>query len=157
MARFTQIPRITTGTLKKANTIRIYLRVITIADLSNPEGTAIPDGMMTSDWQAGTDLLWPRTTCPPKPYWAIFRKCMKANFCTLAPQYQPSHFSIRLDNTLGPWHTVKRKTKYMVPMLQNKTQPIPPTARGQSNYKIISIRDQGLLPHHRNCEYDPTR
>jgi hypothetical protein len=43
MERFTQIPRITTGILKKANTVQIYLRIITIADLVNPEGTTIPE------------------------------------------------------------------------------------------------------------------
>jgi hypothetical protein len=43
MEAFTQIPRITTSTLRRANTVRLYLRVITIADLTNPEGTTIPD------------------------------------------------------------------------------------------------------------------
>ncbi len=110
MERFIQIPRITMGTLKKANTVQIYLQVITIADLTNPEDIVIPDGMMNGDWQAGTDLLWHRIPYPPNPYWAIFRKCMKATFCTLAPQYQPSHYSVSLDKTLGPWHAVKRNT-----------------------------------------------
>jgi len=110
MEAFTQIPRITTSMLRRANTVRLYLRVITIADITNPEGTTIPDGMLNGDWQAGTDLLWPQIPCPPKPYWATFRKCMRATFCTLAPQHQPSHFSVRLDRQLGPWYPVKRNT-----------------------------------------------
>ena len=65
MARFTTIPRITIGQLKQANTVRLYLRVITIADLTDPEGSTIPDGMLTGDWQAGSDLLWPDIPCPP--------------------------------------------------------------------------------------------
>ncbi len=36
-------------------TVRLYLRVITIADLTDPEGSTIPDGMLTGDWQAGSD------------------------------------------------------------------------------------------------------
>jgi hypothetical protein len=51
MERFTTIPRITTGQLKQANTVRLYLRVISIADLTDPEGSTIPDGMLTGDWQ----------------------------------------------------------------------------------------------------------
>ncbi len=39
-------------------------------------------------------------------------KCMKATFCALAPQYQPSHYSVSLDKTLGPWHAVKQNTWY---------------------------------------------
>ena len=67
MEKFTRIPGITASTLRRANTVRIYLRaVITIADLANPGGTTIPDGMLNGDWQAGTDLLWPRIPCPPK-------------------------------------------------------------------------------------------
>ena len=110
MENFTRISGITTSTLKRANTVRIYLRVITIADLANPEGTAIPDGMLNGDWQAGTDLLWPRIPCPPKPYWATFRKCIRATYCTLAPQHQPAHYSVSLDKHLGPWYSVKRNT-----------------------------------------------
>jgi len=65
MERFTTIPRITRGQLKQANTVRLYLRVITIADLTAPEGSTIPDGMLTRDWQAGSDLLWPDIPCLP--------------------------------------------------------------------------------------------
>ena len=56
MERFTTIPRITKGQLKQANTVRLYLRVITIADLTDPEDSTIPYGMLTGDWQAGSDL-----------------------------------------------------------------------------------------------------
>jgi hypothetical protein len=37
MDRFIQIPRITTGILKKVNTVQLYLQIIIIADLVNPE------------------------------------------------------------------------------------------------------------------------
>jgi len=112
MERFTAIPRITTGQLKQANTVRLYLRVISIADLTDPEGSTIPDGMLTGDWQAGSDLLWPDIPCPPKWYWATFCKCILATFSTRAPRYQPAHFSIRLDINLESWHAVPRNTWY---------------------------------------------
>jgi hypothetical protein len=112
MERFAKIAGITTGILKKANIVCIYLRVITIADLANPEGTTIPDGLMKGDWQAGIDLIWPQILCPPKPYWAIFKKCMKATFFKQAPQHQPSHYSVSLYENLGPWYKVKCNTWY---------------------------------------------
>ncbi len=112
MEHFTAIPRITRGKLKQANTVRLYLRVISIADLTAPEGSTIPDGMLTGDWQAGSDLLWPDIPYPPNWYWATFCKCIRATFSTRAPRYQPAHFSIRLDINLGSWHTVPRNTWY---------------------------------------------
>ena len=112
MECFTAIPRITTGQLKQANTGRLYLRVISIADLTDPEGSTIPDGMLTGDWQAGSNLLWPDIPCPPKRYWATFRKCILATFSTRAPRYQPAHFSIRLNINLESWHAVPRNTWY---------------------------------------------
>ena len=49
MEGFTTIPGITKGQFKQANTVRLYLRVITIADLTDPDGSTIPDGMLTGD------------------------------------------------------------------------------------------------------------
>ena len=47
--RFTAIQGATTGELKKVNMVRLYLRVVTIVDLSHPSGGYIPDGMLTGD------------------------------------------------------------------------------------------------------------
>ncbi len=77
MARFSLIPGITTAHLRQANIVRLYLRVITIADLSDPTGSYIPSGMLSGDWQAGSDLLWPTQPKPPRSYFAIFRRCLR--------------------------------------------------------------------------------
>ena len=50
MKRFTAIHGATTGQLRKVNAVRLYLRVITIADLTHPSGGYIPDGILTGDW-----------------------------------------------------------------------------------------------------------
>ncbi len=50
MARFALIPGITTAYLRQANIVPLYLRVITIADLSDPTGSYIPSGMLSGDW-----------------------------------------------------------------------------------------------------------
>ena len=59
MEIFLTIPRVTVNTLKRVNAVRLYLRVITVADITDPTGTFIPDGMLEGDWQAGTDIMWP--------------------------------------------------------------------------------------------------
>ena len=64
MERFAAIQWITKGELEKVNAVRLYLRVIIIADLAHPSGGYIPDGMLTGDWQADWDLEWPHQPCP---------------------------------------------------------------------------------------------
>ena len=131
---------------------QLYLRVITIADLTDPKSSTIPYGMLTGDWQAGSDLLWPDISCPPKQCWATFRKCIRATFSTLAPKYQPSHFSIRLDRMLRPWHAVP---KHMVTMLQIGFTTFPAATRHTSHINNDSIQSEGILPRHRNNHSTP--
>ena len=57
MEEFCRIPGITAAKLNKANNVRLWLRVVTIADLTNPQGTHIPNGMLDGTWQGGSDLL----------------------------------------------------------------------------------------------------
>ena len=73
MERFVEIQGATVGQLRKVNTVRLYLRVVTITDLTHPSGEYIPDGMLMGDWQAGSDLEWPHQPCPPRSHWALFR------------------------------------------------------------------------------------
>ena len=68
MERFSLIEGITTGELTMANEVRIYLRVITIADLTHPNGKYIPDEMLDGAWQSGSDLRWPEQPLPPKQH-----------------------------------------------------------------------------------------
>ena len=56
MQAFVQCPSISRAMLKQANAVRLYLRVVTIADLADVGGTFIPSGMLTGAWTAGTDL-----------------------------------------------------------------------------------------------------
>ena len=50
MEQFIKIPWITRSMLTRVNEVRIYLRVVTIADLADEEGEFIPDGMLCGDW-----------------------------------------------------------------------------------------------------------
>lgn len=108
MDQFIRIPGITRADLKQANAVRMYLRVLTIADMADPSGEFIPDGMLTGKWQAGTDLYWPHQTRPPPDFWATFRRCLRLTFCTGTSPHQPIDNGMDLDTHLGNWLPVRR-------------------------------------------------
>ena len=108
MDQFVRIPGITRAELRQANAVRLYLRVITIADIADPSGEFIPDGMLTGEWQAGSDLFWPYQSRPPMEFWAVFRRCLRLTFCTRTSPHQPITNGMDLDTHLGDWLPVKR-------------------------------------------------
>ena len=93
---------------------RLYLRVLTIADLADPTGQFIPDGMLNGDWQAGSDIHWPHQRMPPPRFWATFRRCLRLAFCTTTNPHQPADAGMQLDTPLGLWHPVPRHTWFDV-------------------------------------------
>ncbi len=114
MDRFLRIPGITTSQLHKANAVRLYLRVLTIADIAHPSGRFIPDGNLSGDWQGGSDLHWPYQPKPPPQFWAEFRRCIRHSFCTNTPSHQPTHYGMDLDTHLGKWFPVPRHSWFEV-------------------------------------------
>ena len=84
------------------------MRVLTIADIADPSGEFIPDGMLTGEWQAGSDMFWPFQVCPPSAFWSTFRRCLRLTFCTSTPPNQPIENGMDLDTHLGAWLPVKR-------------------------------------------------
>ena len=112
MERFAQCPLISRAMLRKANAVRIYLRVITIADLADVRGSFIPAGILTGKWQAGSDLKWPYQPLPPATFWSAFRRCLRLTFSTKTPPYHHPTHSLDLDCRLGKWSEVPRNTWY---------------------------------------------
>ena len=114
MEAFVQIDGITTSTLIRANRVRLYLRVVTIADLADIGGTFIPAGFLAGDWQAGSDILWPHQGKPTRNDFRQFRQCLLKTFCQFAQPNQPMTHSLPLDfnRCLGKWHAVPRNTWY---------------------------------------------
>ncbi|KAL7552654.1 hypothetical protein ACHAWF_015884 [Thalassiosira exigua] len=112
MERFAQHSRATKGQLEKLNAVRLYLRVVTVADLADPPGRYIPDGMLTGEWQAGSDLRWPKQDLPPKRHWALFRKYLRKTFCRGTSAHQPVNYGMTLATPLGAWLPVPRNTWY---------------------------------------------
>ena len=64
MKLFADVPGATLRELDKCNQVQLYLRVITIADITHKSGGYIPDHTLTGEWQLGSDLEWPRQPCP---------------------------------------------------------------------------------------------
>jgi hypothetical protein len=59
MRSFILIPGITENTLKLLNYVRLYLRVITLADIANEQGNMIPGQRFSGSWQAKSIITWP--------------------------------------------------------------------------------------------------
>ena len=66
MEAFVKIPGVTRRKLQLANIARIWIGVVTIADLANASGDCIPDGNVTGNWRAGSGLEWPNQDEPPR-------------------------------------------------------------------------------------------
>ena len=110
MEQFAQLPGITRTALRQANAVRLYLRVVTIADLADVGGTFIPANMLDGGWRAGSDLKWPYQPIPPKHFWHTFRRCLRRSFCSNSPPFQRASHSMDLDTPLGAWLPVPRNT-----------------------------------------------
>ena len=110
MQVFLTCPEISRAMLKRANAVRIFLRVVTITDLADVGGTFIPAGILTGKWQAGSDYKWPFQPMPPASFWSTFRRCLRLTFCTNTPPHSHPTHSLRLDQPLGKWHSVPRNT-----------------------------------------------
>ena len=108
MELFAEYPEATSRGLEQCNQVRLYLRVIMIADITHESGEYIPDHTLTGKWQSGSDLEWPRQLCPPKTHWAVFRHSLRNTVCRCTEATQPAHYAMTLDTPLGTWHEVKR-------------------------------------------------
>ena len=107
-----EIPGITRAKLRQVNAVRLYMRVVTIADITDVGGTFIPAGQLDGEWQAGSDIKWPYQPSPPPVFWCTFRSCIRLAFCSRTPPHQQAHHSMFLDYPLGQWLPVHRNTWY---------------------------------------------
>ncbi|EED89738.1 predicted protein [Thalassiosira pseudonana CCMP1335] len=103
------------STLKERRAInqcRIYLQVITIADLADSTGTFIPAGRLTGRWRAYSSLKWPRVAKPSKKAWAVFRRFLRCTFCQDHSPWAGVENSMELTEPLGKWFPVKRHVEF---------------------------------------------
>jgi len=100
MEAFMEIKGIKRWELEAANRVRLYLRVVTIADLANVKGDFIPAGQLTGRYQAGSNLEFPHQPCPHERDWQVFRRCLRKTFCKFVSGYVRPSDSLALDVAL---------------------------------------------------------
>ena len=101
MEEFLSLP-ITPRLLLLANECRIWLRVITIAELANIDGRTIDIARLCGQWRAKSSLNWPNQPPPSGDHWAAFRKCIRMRYCSTASAWQRNGKYL-LDHPLGMW------------------------------------------------------
>ena len=111
MKAFANILGVTTSKLEKANFCRLYLRIITLADLASERGDTIPGNRMDGKWRAESTIQWPLLPCPPPNYWEAFRWCVRKAFVT---QRRAGRLNkqVILDKPLGSWKDVDRHIQH---------------------------------------------
>jgi hypothetical protein len=116
MERFASNPNITPMMLVYANEFRIWMRVISLAHLASVDGKCIPIDRIrnNSEWRAQSeDITWPNVREPTNKHRAAFRKCLRLEFCSNAPQSCMT-VDYALDYYLGKWYPVRRYIEYDV-------------------------------------------
>ena len=97
--------------LRKANECRLWLRVITIAELASLNGKTVPMDRLQGKWRAQSSLHWPNQPTPSQSHWAAFRKCIRATFCCDASAWQ-RHGEYHLTQPLGAWVVAHRHVQH---------------------------------------------
>ena len=114
METFCKIPKqpgTSNGRLRIANEVRIWLRVITIADRVNVGGTCIPRDRLDGSWRNCSSLNWPELPTPSKKMLDTFHWYLRKSCCT-TPLRQRKDKNMPLDNRLGHWNCVGNHSIY---------------------------------------------
>ena len=90
-----------------ANEVRMWLGVITIAELADDLGVAIPPNRLNGMWRSGSWLNWPNTVEPTEKQWNAFRWFLRHTFCK-KPKRVRRTANMKLDQRLGPWREAIR-------------------------------------------------
>jgi hypothetical protein len=83
--------------LKTINACRIYLKVITVSDITSTNGLDIIPSMLNGHRNPSfhNTLKWPTQKKPSQEYWTLFKHCILDTYC------KPN--SYRLKRPLGAW------------------------------------------------------
>lgn len=136
MERFSQVPGATEYKLRMANECRLFLRVITIAELANVDGRFISPDRLDGSWQAQSTLRWPTQCKPSKKMWENFRWFLRKSFCQLPRIVQRSH-QMPLDVPLGQWIKAPRHVHFQFYRSQEWVYRKDNTAPGAHQYQCF--------------------
>jgi hypothetical protein len=107
MILFMKIAGMTKGKLEKLNYVRLFLRVITVADITDEQGTIISGHRFSGKWQANSSLDWPEIPAPPPHYLTMFRSALKQAIGKPTDGHKRQN-AITLKNKLGTWYQTEQ-------------------------------------------------
>lgn len=93
MEECAQILEITAGKLRAINNCRLFLCIITIADLAGLDGKHINFEQIDGKWRADSSLTWPRQCAPTKAQWKLFHWALKKPSVRQAAE-EEKHFNL---------------------------------------------------------------
>ena len=111
MESFLCLGDVSKADLVKANACRLFLRVITLADISTMDGRSICAHSISGTMRAPSKLNWPEQPRPPIGAFDVFRWLLKRAFC-LKPKMTKITNDIPLDVKLGKWLKTDRHCVY---------------------------------------------
>ena len=83
-----------------ANEVRMWLKVITVAELADKNGRGISPDKLNGTWRVNSNLNWPGMPKSTEKLWDIFRFLMRKTICT-KPKRVPKTNKMMLDKPLG--------------------------------------------------------
>eukprot|EP00957_Ditylum_brightwellii_P145989 11117013-Ditylum_brightwellii.AAC.3 len=95
--------KLTSDTLDKLNSVHLFLGVITLADITNDEGTHIMSWALTGSSHAMTLLSWPNQGRPFERCWVQWRHYLKQCYAPGTSQCHCLHMKMKLQTPLGEW------------------------------------------------------
>ena len=90
---------------KKAqlNSVRLWLRVLTLADITDPTGKYIEAWARTGSRRLASSLHWPRQVRPSEASLQLWRSFLRSAFNPSSPQSLRIRAPLPLITPLGPW------------------------------------------------------
>ena len=125
------------------NSCRLYLRVLSVSDISDPQGLHIRKDILDGTAKPlRTKLLWPRQDQPSKKAWTAWRKAIRDNFIHKDDGY-------KLYLPLGNWtrtpdlihdDIIDTRTKQLLRVTQHtdEYQVHSPVSRTRTKFHITS-------------------
>jgi hypothetical protein len=132
MILFMRIKGMTKGKLEKLNYVRLFLHVITIADLANEQGNIIPGHRFSGKWQANSSLEWPDIPTPPPHYFTMIRSMLRQAIGRNTDGHK-RYNAITLRKKLGTWYQTERHINHE--FVRTDTQIFQ---RQRSSYKVYT-------------------
>ena len=100
-------PGVSPRRLQIANEVRMWLRVVTIAELADEDGKHISPAKLNGMWRNVSKYNWPNQPSPTKKMWRVFKSYPRKTYCAQVKRHTRGTRLV-LDRQLGPWRKTER-------------------------------------------------